>query len=138
MLAQKQGGQEQVIAYTSRSLRQTERNDAHYCAFKLEFLALVWAMTKKFRDYMTATPFVGVTDCNPFAHQAPTRLGALEQRWASCLVNYQYRIEYQSGHSNANADALSRPLSPDEEEEEIDTRKPVELPHFIHGPPHCS
>ncbi|XP_063785579.1 uncharacterized protein LOC134933980 [Pseudophryne corroboree] len=130
VLAQVQEGQERVVAYASRSLRKTERNDANYSAFKLEFLALVWAVTEKFRDYLAATPFVAVTDCNPMAHQDTARLGALEQRWASRLANYRYKIEYRSGRSNTNADALSRLPVPDEEEEEIDPREQVEIPTF--------
>lgn len=130
VLAQKQGGRERVIAYASRSLRPTERNDANYSAFKLEFLALVWAVTEKFRDYLAATPFVAVTDCNPLAHQATARLGALEQRWISRLANYLYTVEYRSGHSNVNADALSRLPAPAEPEEGRDPREDEELLPF--------
>lgn len=76
-LAQKQGGRELLIAYASRGLRPTERNDANYSALKLEFLALVWVVTEKFWVYLLATLFVAVTDCNPLTHQATARLGAL-------------------------------------------------------------
>lgn len=82
-----------AYAYASRSLRPTEWNDANYSAYKLEFLALVWAVTEKFRDYLATTPFVAYTDCNPLAHQATSLLGALEQCWSACLANYQYRVE---------------------------------------------
>lgn len=48
VLAQVQEGRERVIAYASRSLHPTEQNDANYSSFKLELLALKWAVTEKF------------------------------------------------------------------------------------------
>ncbi len=38
-----------VIAYGSRSLKPSEK---HYSPYKLEFLALYWAVTKKFSGYL--------------------------------------------------------------------------------------
>lgn len=40
------------VAYASRGLRPTERNMSNYSSMKLEFLALKWAMTEKFREYL--------------------------------------------------------------------------------------
>lgn len=51
-----------MIAYASRSLHPTERNDANYSSFKLELLALKWAITEKFKDYLTGAKFVVPTD----------------------------------------------------------------------------
>lgn len=131
LLAQKQGGRERVITYASHSLKQTEGDDANYSAFKLEFLALVWVVTEKFWDYLAVTPFVAVTYCNPLAHQATTRFGTLEHRWAFWLANFQYTVDYRSGRSNANTDALSRLPLPAEREDEEDPREVVELPPFV-------
>lgn len=44
VLSQKQGGVERVIAYASCGLRGSEKNDGNYSAFKLELLALKWAI----------------------------------------------------------------------------------------------
>lgn len=52
VLAQEQDGQERVIAFASRSLHLAERNDQNYSSFKLELLALKWAVTEKFKDYL--------------------------------------------------------------------------------------
>ncbi len=49
VLAQVQKGKEQVISYASWSLHPTECNDANYSSFKLELLALKWAITEKLR-----------------------------------------------------------------------------------------
>lgn len=103
VLAQVQHGQEQVIAYACSSLHPTERNDANYSSFKLELLALKWAVTEKFKDYLTV-----YTDNNPVAHLQTARLGAVEQRWVAQLASFDYDIKYCSGKSNVNADALSR------------------------------
>ena len=47
VLYQLQEGKDRVVAYDSRSLKQSERN---YPAHKLEFLALKWAVCEKFHD----------------------------------------------------------------------------------------
>ncbi|XP_040264683.1 uncharacterized protein LOC120979792, partial [Bufo bufo] len=106
VLAQIQEGKERVIAYASRSLKGAEKNDQNYSSFKLDFLALVWAVTEKFKDYLAATPFIAFTDNNPLAHLNTAKLGALEQRWASRLANYDFSVKYRAGRTNDNADAL--------------------------------
>ena len=65
VLYQTQGNQKKVIAYASRSLTKTEKN---YSAFKLEFLALKWAVTEKFADYLTLNHFIVLTDNNPLTY----------------------------------------------------------------------
>ncbi|XP_069800966.1 uncharacterized protein [Dendropsophus ebraccatus] len=129
VLSQVQGNQERVIAYASRSLRGAEKNDSNYSSFKLELLALVWAVTEKFKDYLAATPFTVYTDNNPLAHLNTARLGALEQRWASRLANFNFEIKYRSGKANVNADLLSR-LPRGEEAPEDDDWEDVEMPPF--------
>lgn len=130
VLSQMQDGRERVIAYASRGLRKTERNCDNYSTFKLELLALIWAITEKFKNYLAATPFVIVTDNNPLAHLSNARLGAMEQRWVSRLANFQYTVTYRSGKSNGNADALSRLPTSDLAEEEKDSTEDVETPLF--------
>lgn len=108
VLAQEQNGKERVIAYASRSLQPTERNDQNYSSFKLELLALKWAVTEKFKDYLYGAEFTVYTDNNPLVHLETARLGAVEQRWVAQLSNFRYNIKYRSGLQNRNADALSR------------------------------
>ncbi|XP_063809856.1 uncharacterized protein LOC135028570 [Pseudophryne corroboree] len=130
VLSQEQDGRERVIAYASRGLKTTERNCENYSAFKLELLALVWAVTEKFKNYLAATPFEIVTDNNPLAHLSTARLPALEQRWMSRLAGFRYTVVYRSGKSNGNADALSRLPTDDIAEEEKDWSEDVETPTF--------
>ena len=51
-----------VIAYASRGLSKAEKN---YPVHKLEFLALKWAVTEKYHDYLYGNTFTVVTDNNP-------------------------------------------------------------------------
>lgn len=108
VLSQEQGGRVRPIAYASRGLRPTERNMLNYSSMKLEFLALKWAMTEKFRDYLLGHKCVVFTDNNPLSHLASANLGATEQRWAAQLALFDFELKYRSGRTNKNADALSR------------------------------
>ena len=62
VLYQKQDDRLRVIAYASRRLSPSER---HYSAHKLEYLALKWAITDKFHDYLYGHKFEVWTDNNP-------------------------------------------------------------------------
>ena len=100
VLAQVQGGQERVIAYASRGLHPAERNDANYSSFKLELFALKWAVTEKFKDYLTGVPFTAHTDNNPVAHLLTACLGIVEQHWVAQPASFNYHVKYHSGKSN--------------------------------------
>lgn len=97
-----------MIAYASRSLHPAERNDSNYSSFKLELLAIKWALTEKFRDYLWGAKVTVVTDNNPLVHLHTAKLGAVEQRWVAQLANYDYQMRYRPGRQNSNADPLSR------------------------------
>ena len=76
----------------------------------LEFLALKWAICEKFHEYLYgSTPFEVYTDNNPLTYVLTTaKLDACGQRWVAKLANYNFTIQYRSGQSNVEADALSR------------------------------
>lgn len=95
------------IAYASRSLRPTECNMSNYSSMKLEFLALKWAMTEKFREYLLGQRCVVFTDNNPLSHLNTAKLGATKQRWAAQLAAFDFELRYCSGRSNRNVNALS-------------------------------
>ncbi|KAK3771915.1 hypothetical protein RRG08_053896 [Elysia crispata] len=69
-----------VVDFASRGLRNNERRMENYSSFKLELLALKWAVCEKFRDYLWRATFTVVTDNNPLRHLHSAKLGAKEQR----------------------------------------------------------
>ena len=106
ILYQNFDGTERVIAYASRGLCKSERN---YPAHKLEFLALKWAVTQKYHDYLYGSQFTVLTDNNPLTYVlSSAKLDATGHRWVAALANYTFNIKYRSGKLNADADALSR------------------------------
>ena len=106
VLYQKQDGKDRVISYASRRLSPSERN---YPVHKLEFLALKWAVTDKFHDYLYGNQFTAFTDNNPLTYVLTTaKLDAMGHRWVAALSQYNFDIVYRTGASNRDADALSR------------------------------
>ena len=97
---------DRVIAYASRSLKPAVQN---YPAHKLEFLALKWAITDKFHDYLYGANFEVITDNNPLTYVLTSaKLDASGHRWVAALANYNFSISYRSGKLNMDADGLSR------------------------------
>ena len=95
-----------VIAYASRTLSQAEKN---YPAHKLEFLALKWAVTNRFHEYLYGGEFAVYTDNNPLTYILTTaKLDATGQRWIAALANYNFSLHYKSSKTNIEGDALSR------------------------------
>ena len=76
----------------------------NYSSAKLELLALKWAVTEKYRDYLLGSKF---TDNNPLAHIQTSKLGASQIHWLSKLAPFDFNIIYRSGKTNQAADALS-------------------------------
>lgn len=120
VLSQEHGGKLRPIAYASRALRPTERNMQNYSSMKLEFLALKWAVSEKFREYLLGGACTVYTDNNPLRHLDTAKLGAVEQRWAAQLAPFNLTLKYRPGARNGNADALSRQYREAEEEKECE------------------
>ena len=109
VLSQEQDGKIRPIAYASRGLRGAEKNMENYSSRKLELLALKWAVTETFLEYLISSTFTVLTNNNPLTYlQTKGKLKAVEQRWASELASFSFGIKYRAGKNNANADALSR------------------------------
>ena len=112
VLLQKQSdGQYHPIAYTSHIMNETEQR---YHSNKQEFLALKWAVTEQFHEYLSPygknrNEFVVQTDNNPLTYIfSSANLDAASQRWVAQLASYNFALEYQKGKDNTVAHFLSR------------------------------
>ena len=107
VLSQKQpDGKWHPVTFRSHELKGGE---AKYHLSKLEFLALKWAITEQFREYLQYRPFTVLTDNNPLTYILTTlNLDALGHRWVTALAGYNMTIKYLKGSDNKVADALSR------------------------------
>lgn len=105
VLSQMKNGKDLPIAYSSRTLSQTE---SKYSTIQKELLSILVA-TKTFRPYLYGRKFKLVTDHRPltwlFSIKDP---GSKLARWRLKLEEYDYQIIYKPGKQNTNADALSR------------------------------
>ena len=92
-------------------MNETEQR---YHSNKQEFLALKWAITEQFHEYLSPygknrNEFVVHTDSNPLTYIfSSANLDAAGQRWVACLASYNFSLEYQKGKDNTIADFLSR------------------------------
>ena len=109
VLYQNQDGVDRVIGYASRTLSDSEER-YHFHSGKLEFLALKWAVTERYRDYLQgALPFVVFTDNNPLTYVlSSAKLNAVALRWVNDLADFNFSIKYRPGKINVDADYLSR------------------------------
>ena len=107
VLYQKQeDGKERVITYASHTLNKSQRN---YDVHKLKFLALKWAITDRFHEYLYGATFDVFTDNNPLTYILSTaKLDAMGHRWVASLGPYNFTLHYKLGKLNSDADALSR------------------------------
>ena len=77
-------GKYHPVKYASRTLRDSEAN---YHSSKLEFLALKWAVTQQFKEYLMYQPFTVRTDNNPLTYMLTTpNLDAMGHCWVSALA----------------------------------------------------
>ena len=106
---QQENGRMGVIAYGSRTLTPSEKN-YHIHSGKLEFLALKWSVTERFRDYLYYAPrFTVYSDNNPLTYILTTaRLDSARHRWVAELADFNFDIRYKPGRQNGDADGLSR------------------------------
>ena len=106
VLSQKQmDGWYHPVAYCSRAFMVHEKN---YHSTKLEFLALKWAVTEHFKEYLPYQPFLVRTDNNPLTYiMMTTNLDATGYCWVGALARFNFQLEYQKGYNNTVADMLS-------------------------------
>ena len=125
LLQESDNGQYHPVAYASQELKGGEPK---YHSSKLEFLALKWAVTEQFHEYLQYQPYKVWTYNNPLTYILMTpNLDALGHRWVAALARYNMKLEYLKGSHNKIADTLSR-LPP----EKLNEEAIVELLNYAH------
>ena len=103
--------------------------EQRYHSNKQEFLALKWAVTEQFHEYLSPygknrNEFVVRMDNNPLTYIfSSTNLDAAGQCWVAQLASYNFSLEYQKEKDNTVTDFLSRldePLPKEEVQDYLD------------------
>ena len=102
---------ERPIAFASKTIHGAQ---IRYSASELEFMAMHWAVTKQYKQYLLGKPFTLITD-----HQALKGLmksdegGRRITKWRQNLSVYEpyMEIKYTKAEKNQHADALSRMMN---------------------------
>ena len=88
-------GMDAIVSYASRSLTKA---GTHYPAHKLEFLALKWAVVKKFHEHLYGLTFDAYTDNNSLTYILTTaKLGSVSHCWVASLANYNFQLYCRVG-----------------------------------------
>ena len=117
LLQESDDNQFHPVAFASQELKGGEPK---YHSSKLKFLALKWAITKQFWEYLQYKPFTVLTDNNLLTYILTTpNLDALGHHWVAALAGYNMKLEYLKGSNNKVTDALS--LAPEKLDEETIT-----------------
>ena len=99
-------GKYHPVAYDSQTLSKIEK---HYHSSKLDFLALKWAVTEHFKEYLLVGEFIVRTDNNPLTYiMSMLNLDAIGHWCLAALTPFNFTLEYQWGKDNCVADAWSR------------------------------
>ena len=132
VLSQKQDdGRYHPVAYASQTMNETEQC---YHSNKQEFLALKWAVTEQFHEYLTPyrknrNEFIVRTDNNPLTYIFySAHLDATGHRWVASLADYNFSLEYQKGKDNTVADFLSQMENRLPEKEVEEALEKVKIP----------
>ena len=105
LLQELDDGQYHPVAFASQELKGGEPK---YHSSKLEFLALKWAVSEQFREYLQYQPFTICTDNNPLTYiLMMPNLDALGHCWVAALAGYNMKLEYLKGSDNKVTNALS-------------------------------
>ena len=105
LLQESDDGHYHPVALASRELKVGEPK---YHSSKLEFLALKWAVTEQFWEYLQYQPFTMCTDNNLLTYILMTlNLDVLGHCWVMALAGYNMKLEYLKGSDNKIANTLS-------------------------------
>ena len=109
VLSQKQGSEENVIAYFRRSL--FDRTQRQYCTTRRELLAVVKSPTHFHHHlYGRNVNYIRIDHFSSLRWLVNFKNAEGQfARWLQKIQQYDLKIEHQPGKYDLNADALSRP-----------------------------
>ena len=106
-----ENGQERPIAFASKTLVDAQ---TRYSATELELMAIWYALTQVFKQYLLGQRFIIVTDHKAIKGLLESDNGSDRiQKWRLDLQPYRkgiIRVDYKPGKQHNNVDALSRKL----------------------------
>lgn len=96
------------------------------------FLAIKWAVTEKFHDYLYGSSFTVVTDSNPLTYLLTTaKLDAVSYRWLAALSTFSFTLQYRGGKQNVDADSLSRRPHGELSDDQLSTKEIERIEKFV-------
>ena len=105
LLQESDDGHYHPVVFASQELKGGEPK---YHSSKLEFLALKWAVTEQFCEYLQYQPFTVCTDNNSLTYiLTMPNLDVLGHCWVAALASYNMKLEYLKGSDNKVTDALN-------------------------------
>jgi len=88
--------------------KKTTTAEKNYHTGKLEFMAIVWSITR-LRHLLIGFPFIVITDCPAIVHlDTKRKVNPQVARWANLLSEYEFKVRNRPGTKMAHANALSR------------------------------
>ena len=108
------------VIYISRNLTSAEQK---YSNIEREALAVVFAVTRRLRQFLLGRKFTLRTDHKPLqyifnpSNQIPKVVSARLARWTITLMAYDYDVQYTPGQDIGHADAMSRLRFKDDEDD---------------------
>ena len=104
LLQESDDGQYHPVAFASQEL---EGGEPKYHLSKLKFLALKWAITEQFHEYLQYQPFTIRLDNNLLIYiLMMPNLDVLGHHWVAALASHNMKLEYLKGSDNKVTDAL--------------------------------
>ena len=97
-----------VVSFASRSLHPHERN---YSVYKLEMLALVYAL-QYYDHYLHGREFTVLTDHRALMFLLEQPMNRVLSNWLSLILEYRFKVKHVPGYTNGAPDFLSRAYGP--------------------------
>ena len=97
-----------IVSFASRSLHPHERN---YSVYKLEMLALVYAL-QYYDHHLHGGEFTVLTDHRALMFLLEQPINRVLSNWLSLILEFRFKVKHVPGYTNGAPDFLSRAYGP--------------------------